>query len=56
VLEGLGVNVEKLRTATAQLLSGTIPVSEKGALQGGGMARKPIVMVKKVRVTDLEEE
>ncbi len=56
VLESLGVSVEQLRTATAQLLSGMTLVSEEGVLQGGGMARKPIVTVKQVRVTDLEEE
>jgi len=55
VLESLGVNLEQLRTATAQLLSGTTPASEEGVQQRERMARKPIMKTKIVRMI-LEEE
>jgi ATP-dependent Clp protease ATP-binding subunit ClpC len=55
VLESLGVNLEQLRTATAQLLSGTTPASEEGVQQRERMARKPIMKSKIVRMI-LEEE
>jgi ATP-dependent Clp protease ATP-binding subunit ClpC len=55
VLESLGVNLEQLRTATAQLVSGTTPVSEEGVQQRGRMTRKPIMKAKIVRMI-LEEE
>jgi ATP-dependent Clp protease ATP-binding subunit ClpC len=57
VLESLGLSVEQLRTATAQLLSGTAPVGEEGARQRRRMAsqRQPIMQTKQVRVI-LEEE
>ncbi len=49
------VVLEQLRTATAQLLSGTTPASEEGVQQRERMARKPIMKAKIVRMI-LEEE